>query len=88
MNPQRASDLQEMTDLRLLPVFHALDGAPVDAGCFGQPFLGEVEAHPLDAYPVADSAAGVENPLFICGGHVGHAAPKIILCQQQICRVL
>ncbi|RAJ53834.1 hypothetical protein K388_05621 [Streptomyces sp. KhCrAH-43] len=88
MHPKRLGDLQQMADFRLGSVLHALNRAAVEAGGLGEPFLGEVEVYPLDAYSVADSAAGVEDPLFICGGHVGHAAPKIILCQQQNCRII
>ena len=85
MDAQRTRDQQQVADLRLLPVLDALDCAAVDAGQLGESILSQIEMHPLHAHAVADSPSGIEDPLLVvCGVHDRHAAPKIILCPQQI----
>lgn len=84
MHPKRPRDQQQMAGLRLLAVLDPLDRAAVDAGQFGQAFLGEVQVQPLDAHAVADGPSGVEDPaLVFCGVHETHATTKMILCPQQ-----
>lgn len=84
MDSKLAGDQQEMADLRLSTVLDPLDRAAVQPGRLGQPFLGEVEVHPLDAHAVADRPSGVADPLVVCGLHIRNAALKIILCPQQV----
>lgn len=88
MHPQSPCQSEQVADLRLFAVLDPLDRAPVHRGQFGETFLREVEAHPLDAHAVADRPSGVEDPLFVCGRHESHAPLKIILCPQQICGIL
>lgn len=88
MDAQLSGDQQQVADLRLSAVLDSLNCAAVQPGQFGEPFLGEVEVHPLYAHTVADHPSGVEDPLFVCGRHISHAPLKIILCPQQFCGII
>lgn len=88
MHSQLSGDQQQMADLRLFAVLDSLNCAAVQAGQFGEAFLGEVEVHPLYAHAVAYRPSGVSDPLVVCGLHDSHAPLKIILCPQQVCGIL
>jgi hypothetical protein len=87
VHPQRVRHVQEMAELHLVPGFHALDRRPVEAGCVGEGFLGEVEVQPSYSDAVADVSSGVEDPLGLIGWHAVNRIRIMIISQQQICGI-
>ena len=88
MQPQRMCHEEEMSEFHLRTGLHPLDRRPVQAARVGKGFLGHVLAESAHANAVADSAAGVEDPLGLIGWHATNRIPTVIISQQQICRPL
>jgi hypothetical protein len=77
-------DEQQVAQLHLLAGFHALDRRPVEPAGVGEGFLRHVHVEPSHADAVADTAAGVEDPLGLIGWHPTNLLPAMIISQQQI----
>jgi hypothetical protein len=85
---QRLGNQQQVAEFHLLASFHALDRRPVEPAGVGEGLLRHVLAEA--AYPdaVADTAAGVEDPLGLIGWHADNALRTMIISQQQNCGIL
>lgn len=83
MHPQGVSHEQQVAEFHLGPGFHALDRGPVDPAGVGERLLRHVLVQP--AYPdaVADSSAGIKDPLGLVGWHSPNALLTVIISQQQ-----
>jgi len=85
---QSFGDEQQVAEFHLGAGFHALDRRPVEPAGVSEGLLRHVHVQPAHADAVADTAAGVEDPLGLFGWHPANALPTMIISQQQICGIL
>jgi len=84
VDPQRVRNVQQMAEFHLGAGLHALDRRSVQAAGVSEGFLGHALLQPPDANAVADTLAGVEDPLRLIGWHPANALSTMIISQQQI----
>ena len=88
MQSQCLSDEQQVAEFHLGAGFHALDRRPVEPAGMGEGLLRHVHVQPSHADAVADTAAGVEDPLGLIGWHPLNVLRTMIISQQQNCGIL
>lgn len=84
MHTQGVRQPQQVRKLHLRTGLHPLNSRPVDVGRAGETLLGHVQPQSSNSDAVADSPAGVEDPLRLIGWHAINRLRIMVPCQQQI----